>query len=53
MTMTDEEKWQSLQKIAADMAKKDLLDALLRATGLDEYIAARIADHEQQSHVDV
>jgi hypothetical protein len=50
--MTDNDKWRLLQEQAEKMAKKSLLDALLLATGLDKYIADRIADHEHQSHSD-
>jgi tellurite resistance protein len=50
--MTDDDKWRLLQEQAEKTAKRALLDALLAATGLDEYIADRIADHERQSHSD-
>ena len=42
--------WQLLQQVAQKNAKRDLLEALLKALGLDEYIADRIADHERQYH---
>ena len=48
--MTDNEKWAILQKEAERKAKADLLDALLAATGLGEYIAKAIVDHEKQNH---
>ena len=48
--MTDEEKWRILQQEAQRKARQDLLDALLKSTGLDEYIADAIANHERQAH---
>jgi hypothetical protein len=48
--MTDNERWEILQREATRQAKADLLKALLDATGLDEYIAEAIASHERQSH---
>jgi len=48
--MNDDEKWQILQKEAQRMAKQELLEALFAATGLGEYIAKSIEDHERQSH---
>ena len=50
--MTDDERWKRLQEQAVKTAKRELLDALLKTTGLDEYIADLIADHERQSHSD-
>ena len=46
--MTDQERWEILQRAAVETAKKDLLDALLKATGLDEYIAKAIAEQLEQ-----
>ena len=48
--MTDDERWQFLQLVAERKAKQDLLDALLVSTGLGEYIAKAIADHELSNH---
>lgn len=50
--MTNKEKLEILQKQldAERTAKKELLDALLLATGLDEYIAQAISNHEEQCH---
>lgn len=48
--MTDDRRWQNLQKLADRLAKEKLLDALLTTTGLAEYIADAIADHERQYH---
>ncbi len=48
--MTDQEKWRILQASAEQRAKEQLLEALLKSTGLDEYIADAIAQHEKQSH---
>jgi len=48
--MNEKEKWDSLQRLAVERAKKELLDALLLAIGLDEYIAEKIKSHESQMH---
>ena len=48
--MTDQERWEILRRAAIESAKKDLLDALLKATGLDKYIADAIEAHERQQH---
>jgi len=50
--MTDDEKWAILQREVGRKAKKELLDALLLATGLGEYIAEAIESHERQMHDD-
>ena len=50
--MTDDEKWVILQREVGRKAKKELLDALLLATGLGEYIAEAIESHERQMHDD-
>ena len=46
----DEQKWIRLQELAMKMAKKELLETLLKSTGLDEYISSLINTHEQQYH---
>jgi hypothetical protein len=48
--ITDEQRWEILQREADRKAKSELLAALLAATGLDEYIANAITAHELQNH---
>ena len=50
--MDDDQKWSLLQREAERNARRELLEALLAATGLDEYIASAIGAHERQNHED-
>ena len=48
--MDDKTKWEVLHREADRKAKEEMLEKLLNATGLGEYIAKAISDHERQNH---
>lgn len=50
--MNDEARWRRLQAEAEKKAKRELLEALLEWTGMGDYIADKIAQHEMGCHTE-